>query len=76
MVRPEAIEGIDYAVFIKWAGGGCSASTPDLPGCVAPGATVKETEREIAEAIRFHVDGLKEDGLQASETRRRHKASN
>ena len=35
---------------------------PDLPGCVATGQTVAETEREIREAIEFHLDGLREDG--------------
>jgi predicted RNase H-like HicB family nuclease len=36
---------------------------PDLPGCVATGNSVKAVETEIREAIRFHIDGLKEDGL-------------
>jgi predicted RNase H-like HicB family nuclease len=36
---------------------------PDLPGCVAAGATVKETENGIREAIEFHIRGMKEDGL-------------
>lgn len=35
----------------------------DLPGCVATGATVQEVEREIREAISFHLEGLREDGL-------------
>ena len=35
----------------------------DLPGCVATGATADEAKTEIAAAIRFHLDGLKEDGL-------------
>jgi len=35
---------------------------PDLPGCVATGATLEEAECEIREAIRFHLDGLAEDG--------------
>jgi predicted RNase H-like HicB family nuclease len=35
---------------------------PDLPGCVATGATVSEVEQEIREAIRFHIDGLVADG--------------
>jgi predicted RNase H-like HicB family nuclease len=34
-----------------------------MPGCVATGATVKQVEREIKEAIRFHLDGMREDGL-------------
>ena len=51
-----------YAVVIEKASGNYSAYVPDLPGCVATGATVAEAEREIRAAIRFHIDGLKEDG--------------
>jgi predicted RNase H-like HicB family nuclease len=56
-----------YAVVIEKAGANYSAYVPDLPGCVATGATVAETEREIAEAIRLHIDGLKQDGLPVPE---------
>ena len=52
-----------YAVVIEKADGNFSAYVPDLPGCAATGATVEEVEREIKEAIRFHLDGLREDGL-------------
>jgi predicted RNase H-like HicB family nuclease len=52
-----------YAVVIERAEGNFSAYVPDLPGCVATGATVEEVEREIREAIAFHLDGLREDGL-------------
>jgi predicted RNase H-like HicB family nuclease len=52
-----------YAVVIEKAEGNYSAYVPDLPGCVATGATVAEIESEIRTAIRFHIDGLKEDGL-------------
>jgi predicted RNase H-like HicB family nuclease len=52
-----------YAVVIEQANGNYSAYVPDLPGCVATGASVAEVEREIRAAIRFHIDGLKEDGL-------------
>jgi predicted RNase H-like HicB family nuclease len=51
-----------YAVVIEKADGNYSAYVPDLPGCVATGATVAEAESEIREAIRFHIDGLKADG--------------
>ncbi len=53
-----------YAVVIEKAAGNYSAYVPDLPGCVATGATVEETEIEIRTAIRFHIEGLVEDGLQ------------
>lgn len=52
-----------YAVVIERAEGNYSAYVPDLPGCVATGVTVQEAEREIREAIAFHLDGLREDGL-------------
>jgi predicted RNase H-like HicB family nuclease len=51
-----------YAIVIEKAEGNFSAYVPDLPGCVATGATVAEVEREIREAIEFHLDGLREDG--------------
>jgi predicted RNase H-like HicB family nuclease len=52
-----------YAVVIEKAEGNYAAYVPDLPGCVATGATVQETEREIQEAIKFHLEGLRADGL-------------
>jgi predicted RNase H-like HicB family nuclease len=51
-----------YAVVIEKADGNYSAYVPDLPGCVATGATVKEAEAEIRDAIRLHIEGLKQDG--------------
>jgi predicted RNase H-like HicB family nuclease len=52
-----------YAVVIEKADGNYSAYVPDLPGCVATGATVAEVEIQIREAIAFHIEGLREDGL-------------
>ena len=52
-----------YAIVIEKAAGNYSVYVPDLPGCVATAATVDAVEEEISEAIRFHIDGLKEDGL-------------
>ncbi|QDL99027.1 type II toxin-antitoxin system HicB family antitoxin [Rhodopseudomonas palustris] len=52
-----------YAVVIEKAEGNYSAYVPDLPGCVATGDSVAAVEAEIREAIRFHIDGLREDGL-------------
>src|SRR5215207_7510327 len=52
-----------YAVVIERAESNFSAYVPDLPGCVATGATREEVEREIREAVAFHLDGLREDGL-------------
>ena len=56
-----------YAVVIEKAEGNYSAYVPDLPGCVATGATVAEVEIEIREAMVFHLEGLKEDGTPAPE---------
>jgi predicted RNase H-like HicB family nuclease len=56
-----------YAVVIEKAEGNYSAYVPDLPGCVATGPSIEAIESEIREAIRFHIDGLKEDGLPVPE---------
>jgi predicted RNase H-like HicB family nuclease len=52
-----------HAVVIEKAGDSYSAYVPDLPGGIATGDTPEEAEGEIRAAIRFHVDGLREDGL-------------
>ena len=52
-----------YAVVIEKAEGNYSAYVPVLQGCMATGDTVAVVEQEIREAIRFHIDGLKADGL-------------
>ena len=52
-----------YAIVIEQAEGNFSAYVPDLPGCVATGATLSEAEAEIREAIALHLEGLQEDGM-------------
>jgi predicted RNase H-like HicB family nuclease len=52
-----------YAIVIEKAENNYSAYVPDLPGCVATGATVEETREQINEAVEFHLRGLREDGL-------------
>lgn len=52
-----------YAVVIEKAQGNFSAYVPDLPGCVATGATISEVESQVREAIEFHLDGMREDGI-------------
>lgn len=54
-----------YAVVIEKANANYSAYVPDLPGCIATAESVEQVEHEIREAIRFHLDRLKEDGLPA-----------
>ncbi|NJD24687.1 MAG: type II toxin-antitoxin system HicB family antitoxin [Betaproteobacteria bacterium] len=51
-----------YAVVIEKAGTNYSAYVPDLPGCIATGSTVAETETLIREAIELHLSGMREDG--------------
>lgn len=52
-----------YAIVIEKAEGNYSAYVPDLPGCVATGSTEEEAEEQIREAIEFHLQGMREDGL-------------
>jgi predicted RNase H-like HicB family nuclease len=52
-----------YAIVIEKAESNYSAYVPDLPGCVATGASLEEVEAEIREAIEFHLEGMREDGV-------------
>ena len=53
-----------YAIIIEKSGTGYGAFVPDLPGYFAVGESVEEAERLIREAIEFHLDGMKEDGVE------------
>jgi len=57
-----------FLVVIEKAGSNYTAYSPDLPGCVATGATRDEVERNMHEAIEMHVCGLREDGLTVPES--------
>lgn len=52
-----------YAIVIEKAENNYAAYAPDVPGCAATGATIEEVKREIQEALKFHFEGLREDGL-------------
>jgi predicted RNase H-like HicB family nuclease len=52
-----------YAIVIEKAESNYAAYVPDLPGCIATGPTVEETERLLREAIELHVEGMRDDGL-------------
>jgi predicted RNase H-like HicB family nuclease len=52
-----------YAIVIEKAESNYAAYVPDLPGCIATGSTVEEAESLVREAIVFHLDGLRADGL-------------
>jgi predicted RNase H-like HicB family nuclease len=52
-----------YAIVIEQANGNYSAYAPDMPGCVATGATLEEVQQTMQEALAFHLEGLREEGL-------------
>ncbi|MGD1875104.1 MAG: type II toxin-antitoxin system HicB family antitoxin [Mastigocoleus sp.] len=52
-----------YAIIIEKAANNYSAYVPDLPGCIATGTTIPEVNQQIKEAIAFHLEGLREEGL-------------
>jgi len=52
-----------YLMVIEDAGSNYSAYLPDLSGCVTTGSTVDEIKRNMKEAIEFHLEGLREEGL-------------
>lgn len=52
----------NYLIIIEKTSTGYSAYSPDLPGCVSTGATREEVERNMQEAIEFHLAGLREEG--------------
>ena len=53
-----------YLIVIEHTSTGFSAYSPDLDGCVATGATHDEVERNMREAIEFHIEGLEAQGLE------------
>ena len=56
-----------YAIVIEKSPTNYGAYVPDLPGCIATGPTVKETERLLRESIALHLQGMKEDGIAVPE---------
>jgi len=52
-----------YAIVIEEGARNYGAYVPDVPGCVAIGDTIEEVRREIREAIAFHFEGMRADGL-------------
>ncbi len=51
-----------YAVIYAKTSTGYSAHVPDLPGCIATGQTLEQTEQRMREAIEMHLEGMREDG--------------
>lgn len=56
-----------YLIVVEKTGSGYSAYSPDLPGCGSTGRTREEAERNIRDAIQFHIDGLKQEGFEIPE---------
>ena len=55
-------------VIVEQTDTGYSAYSPDVPGCVATGPTRPEVEKTIRQAIEFHLDGLRAEGLAVPES--------
>lgn len=54
---------IEYWVILETDGRSWSAYAPDLPGCVAAGENQEATLALMKEAIEFHIEGLRLEGL-------------
>ena len=52
-----------YLIILEKTSTGYSAYSPDLPGCVSAGDTAEETEKNMREAIEFHIEGTLQEGL-------------
>ena len=48
-----------YLIILENTATGYSAYSPDLPGCIATGETREQVEREMRDAIEFHIEGLR-----------------
>ena len=60
-----------YLIVIEPSETGYSAFSPDLDGCVAAGATQEEVEKRMHEAIEFHIEGLRSEGLEVPQPKTR-----
>lgn len=58
-----------FLVVIEKTNNNYSVYSPDLPGCVATGATREEAEKNMYEAIEMHIQGLLEDNLSIPESK-------
>lgn len=58
-----------YLVIIEETKTGYSAFSPDLPGCIATGSTRKEVEKNMTDAIAFHIEGMHQENLKVPKPR-------
>jgi predicted RNase H-like HicB family nuclease len=56
-----------FLIVIERTETGYSAYSPDLPGCVSTGGTESEVKKNMREAIAFHLEGLREEGMSLPE---------
>jgi len=56
-----------YLIVVEKTDTGYSAFSPDVPGCGSTGNTKDEVERNIQEAIEFHLEGLREEAYEIPE---------
>jgi predicted RNase H-like HicB family nuclease len=57
----------EYVVIYEQGSGNWSPYSPDVPGCIATGQTRADVERNFREALEFHIEGLREEGLPVPE---------
>ena len=57
-----------FLIVIEKANKNFAAYSPDLPGCVATGKTIKDVEKNMYEAIEMHLEGMKEDKIPIPES--------
>ncbi|MDO8684606.1 MAG: type II toxin-antitoxin system HicB family antitoxin [Armatimonadota bacterium] len=57
-----------YIVVYEHTENNWSAYSPDVPGCMATGKTRDKVERNFKDALAFHIEGLKADGLPVPES--------
>jgi len=58
-----------YLVIIEETKTGYSAFSPDLPGCIATGSTRKEVEKNMTDAIAFHIEGMHQEDMKVPQPR-------
>lgn len=58
-----------YLIILEKTKTGFSAFSPDLPGCVATGSTKKQAEKNMGEAVAFHLEGMHQEGIETPQPR-------
>ncbi len=61
----------NYEIVLEQTRTGYSAYSPDLPGCVSTGRTREKAEANMREAIEFHIQGLRDEGVPVPEPQAR-----